>query len=173
MKKISLEGAEYRFSRADMPILIHGTDASGASLYTISLAAGLYARGAELLFLCGYPMAEEEFARQAGPSDGRAVFFTKDHVAGFLRRLEASPEAIVVAKNAELFGDDVFIPVLARTDVVVSGDIARCPSADRILGARFRTNILFSGLGTLDVPKLEKYAAYFASDDRNGTTGLI
>src|SRR5688572_20800369 len=98
MKTIYLDGDELHFGAEDLPVLIHGADSSGASLYTITLAADLYASGTGFLFLCGYPMAEQEFTRQVGAPDARAAFYTQEHVAEFQERAAAG-DRIVIVKN--------------------------------------------------------------------------
>ncbi len=60
VKKILLDGKAFRFGEGDLPCLVHGKDGMGASLFTVSLMAGLHKRGFKLVFLSGYPMARDE-----------------------------------------------------------------------------------------------------------------
>ena len=44
------------FGTADLPMLVSGRDKSGASFYTISIAADLYNSKKKILFFCAFPM---------------------------------------------------------------------------------------------------------------------
>ncbi|MFA5853728.1 MAG: hypothetical protein WC866_01440 [Patescibacteria group bacterium] len=172
MKKILLDEKEIGLDGMDFPILIHGSDGSGASLYTISLAAAAHAEGENLLFLCGFPMAEKEFDTQVGASHPRAHFFTKEHLEEFKARLESTEQNVLFVKNAELFDEDLINSVVRHQRAVISGDIERCAAKALLLAAQFPTRILFSKLGTEDVPELQKYQAFYTGSGRNGLTSL-
>ena len=66
MKQILLDGQTISLTKDNLPMLIQGADGNGASLFSVSVIANLYAQGAKLLFLCGYHMARDEFIEQTG-----------------------------------------------------------------------------------------------------------
>ncbi|MDO8269661.1 MAG: hypothetical protein Q7T54_03260, partial [Candidatus Levybacteria bacterium] len=66
MNTILLNGNVYHFSESSLPILIHGEDHAGSSLFTISLLADLYIQGSKILFFTGYHFAKDEFIKQVG-----------------------------------------------------------------------------------------------------------
>ena len=53
MNKILVNEKEFNFTEENLPILIHGEDKSGASLYTIAIAANLFSQKEKLVILCG------------------------------------------------------------------------------------------------------------------------
>lgn len=173
MKKILLDETEIHFRDANFPIRIHGVDGSGASLYTISLAAHMHADGNEILFLCGYPMAEQEFLQQVGTPSPRAKFYTQERADAFIEQLAlAGDDAVIVVKNAELFSEQVIAAALTHAKVVISGDLERSAAKELLRSRAFTTSILFSALGTEALPELAKYQAAFSSAERRGITRL-
>jgi hypothetical protein len=102
MKNILLDGKEVTsLVPESLPMLIHGEEGSGASLYTICLAAKWYRQSYNILFLCGYPMAEEEFSKQVGSDYKIATFYTKEKVEEFINALKQnlSDKTVVIVKN--------------------------------------------------------------------------
>ena len=64
IKKMLFNERELHFAKSDLPLLIHGDDGYGASLFSVSIMADLYAQGANIVFLCGYDMARDQFVLQ-------------------------------------------------------------------------------------------------------------
>lgn len=175
MFKILLDGEEKQFSLDSLPILIHGEDGSGASLYTVSFAANLYSQGFTILFLCGYPMAEEEFAKQVGSGYGnKARFFTKERIEEFKKVLASknNDKKVIVIKNIELFGEDVFDLVARKLNIVISGDINKSSFKQAIVDKGFTTQIYFSPLEGVEFPEMNKYEGFVISDKYKGVTSL-
>jgi hypothetical protein len=175
MKKILLDGREVPFLVTDsLPMLIHGTEGSGASLYTVCLAAKWFSQDYRILFLCGYPMAEEEFAQQVGNSYKNVVFYTKDKVEEFKLALnqDLSDNTVVIVKNIELFEDNIFDATKEIERLIISGDIIRSDLKDKLLNRKYVTKVLFSGIEEYDLPKLEKYQGYAVTEDYIGITQL-
>ncbi len=52
------------FTLSDLPMLIHGADGNGASLFSITMAANFFRQGFKILFMSGYHMARDEFREQ-------------------------------------------------------------------------------------------------------------
>lgn len=155
-----------------LPLLIHGREGSGASIYTIVVAAKWFAQGRKVVFLCGYPMAEKQFLEQTGGQ--AAYFFTKEHVSEFKDELARSDadEAVVFIKNIELF-DDVALAAVARfKNVIISGDLGQSALKDSILKMTFVTRVYFSELEGVALPELKKYEGAVVSSDFHGVTKL-
>lgn len=155
-----------------LPMLIHGAEGSGASQYTIALAAKWYSQGYEVIFLCGYPMAEESFVKIVGTST--AKFYTKEKVEEFAEALRngSSVKRIVFIKNIELFSLDVFQLVSAMDTVVISGDLVKSTIANEVLAKKYITKIFFSPLENIVLPQLNKYEGFVMADDFCGVTRL-
>lgn len=178
MNRILLDGKEVGTLVSEvLPMLIFGEDHSGASLYTIALAAKFYSQGSSLLFLCGYPMAEREFIEQVGGKLDirRARFCTRNQIQEFkslLSSIQHPNNAMVVVKNIELFEKGVFDLVSAKQNVVIAGDINQASFKKKILEKKFTTRILFSPLENIHMPSLNKYEGFVMSDDYRGITSL-
>lgn len=160
--RIFLDKKEIMFGEKHLPMVIHGKDGSGASLYTLTLAANFYARGSKILFLCGFPMAHEEFLKQAG-NDDRATFCVKEEVERFRALLEENndlDDTLIVIKNIELFSEDIFDLASAKRKCIVSGDVGKSPFKEKILAKKYSTKIFYSPLEGEDVPPLEKYHGF-------------
>lgn len=155
-----------------LPMLIHGAEGSGASLYTIALAAKFYQEGYAIVFLCGYPMAEEEFKKITG--DSNAKFFTKDKQAEFKYELGSSAlsKTIVFIKNVELFQDDILGAIGNQKNIVLSGNVLDSSLTDKILSKEYTTKVYFSDIKDVKLPKLNKYEGWVVSGDFQGVTKL-
>lgn len=152
-----------------LPILIHGVEGSGASMYTIALAAQWFKQGYKILFLCGYPMAEEEFTRLVG-KHASAVFYTKDNVENFKKEVVDS-DTIVIVKNIELFGADIVNSVTTKC-LIVSGNLNKCSFKEELLTLTFVSEVYFSGLDDKSFPELKKYEGLVISGELKGITKL-
>ncbi|MCC6563682.1 hypothetical protein IT087_02210 [Candidatus Uhrbacteria bacterium] len=157
-----------------LPMLIHGAEGSGASLYTICLAAKWFSQKYQVLFLCGFPMAEEEFAKQVDGKYATVHFFTKEKVEEFKQavKLKGSSETIIFIKNAELFDEGVFNLIEEFDNRVISGDIEEARSKQKILSKKYVTYVYFSPLHDVKLPKLNKYEGFLVSGDYQGVTKL-
>jgi hypothetical protein len=172
MNNILLDGATFNFSQNNLPLLIHGTEGSGASLLTITIAANLYARGSKIIFLCGYLMAEEEFLKQTNhvPSAGEVSFYTKEHIDEYKQKSASLPDEgdhIVIIKNIELFSKDIFDTVSMHTKVIISGDLNACHFKEMVLSRLYNSKIIFSPLEDIVLPGLKKYEGFFVSENRS------
>ncbi len=159
-----------QLNQKNLPMLIHGEEGSGSSLYTIALAAKWFQQGYIILFLCGYQMAEEEFRRIAGKKDS-ARFFTKDRWKEFGKEFSlTSNKRIVFIKNIELFNSDVLRLVSTEKNLVLSGDINKSNLKDMILQKQYMTKIYFSDFSDIKFPLLGKYEGLLVSANINGIT---
>lgn len=175
MRKILVDKEEDKsliFSK--LPIFIHGLEGSGASIYTIILATKYFLQGYKILFLCGYPMAEEAFSKEVGNTHHSAKFFTKEKVQDFLHALnqEISDETIIVVKNIELFGEEILEAINRLDNIIISGDITQSRLKGELAKKKFETEIYFSHFEGKSLPQLEKYTGYILSDNYSGVTSL-
>ena len=173
MKKINLNEEEYKFSRDDMPILIHGEDHAGASFYTLSLIANLSLEGQKVLVLCGYPMAQEQFEKQVEGFGHSTVFYTKEGEQDFLHALASTNDNdIILIKNIELFDGSIIEPVLNKKNFIISGDLGKCVYKDKILEKSLNTKIFFSGIPGIEIPPLQRFEGFFMSKKAQGVTKI-
>lgn len=172
MNKILLEGEELDLPEVKFPVLVHGEEGTGASLYTISLAANLYSKGSNIIFLCGYAMAREEFVKQVGEVEaGRIKFFTKDQVQDFKNALsDFNEDVIIFIKNIELFGEDILRLTIHKDKVIISGDINKYELINELFQKHFATKIIFSEMSGMELPKLREYEGYFETTNLVGKT---
>ena len=158
-----------------LPLLIHGSEGSGASLYTICLAAKWFKQGYDVVFLCGFPMAEQQFAQQVGGGYDRVRFYTQEKRETFERVVstESLENTIVVIKNVELF-PGVADWVASLPSLIISGDINQAQDKERIRALRFVTSIYFSPLESGDglVRGINKYEGVVVSEGYRGITKL-
>jgi hypothetical protein len=175
MNRILVDGEEKEFIKESLPILIHGEEGSGASLYTVSLVANFYQQGFPVLFLCGFSMAEEEFAKQVGKEYGdKARFFTQEKVEVFKKILasENTNHVVIVIKNIELFAEDVFDLVSEKQNLIISGDVNKSGIKNKILEEKFTTQIYFSPFESIELPALNKYEGFVIGGDYKGISSL-
>jgi hypothetical protein len=157
-----------------LPMLIHGKHGSGASLYTICMAAQWFSQGYSILFLSGYPMAEQAFAKEVGSKYSNAKFYTLDTYDEFITvlRADVSDNTIVIIKNIDLFYDRIINKIKNLQNVIISGDISNIHGKDPLLNTNFSTEIYFSSLNNKKLPPLENYQGYVYSKTYQGFTKL-
>lgn len=156
-----------------LPMLIHGADKSGASMYTIALAAKWFSQSYDILFLCGFPMAEEAFSKLVDREKGQADFFTKEQVAEFIKKAESTTDkTIIVIKNIELFDNEPLQAILDKKQIILSGDINKASVKDDILGISFASKVYFSEFANVDISNLAKYSGLMISNNYSGITKL-
>ena len=174
MNTILVNQEELNLKENDFPMLIHGEEGSGASLYTITMAVNLFSQDFFLVFLCGYPMAEEEFKKQLGMDSykDKVVFYTKENVSEFKKFVNNSnnTKRIIFIKNIELFDEDVLDLILTRNNIILSGNVEKCGSKQKILNKKFNTKIFFSSLENMTFKLLQKYEGFLVSNNLQGMT---
>jgi hypothetical protein len=191
MKQILLNNQEFKLSGNDLPMLIHGADGNGASLFSVSVVANLYAAGYKLLFTSGYHMARDEFKAQTGVGDEAVlvekasdieeahtksvVFVPRENVELFIQLVASLPDVVkrvIFLKNFDVFDESHFDAVRKLKNVVLAGDLDNCSYRSRILSETWQTRVYFSKPENSDVelPDLPKYAGYLTS---TAHTGLV
>lgn len=168
---------EIHFTLRDLPMLIHGKDKSGASLFAITVAAKLHEQGMKLLVFTAFPMAKEEFLKQIyDPKDVlylesedamedaaryRTIIVQSGNTDLFLRaiaELDDIHERILFIKNIETIQKDIFGSI-SMYPFIVSGDIELNPTQGVFAKTEYVTKILFTPLENDVTPSLEKYQA--------------
>lgn len=192
---MSLDGVSLHFAKSDLPMLIHGKDVYGASLFSVSVMADLYAQGTNIVFLCGYHMARYEFDLQTqsrqdsvvasegfnpGEIEGkRVIFIPSDQpelLVQVLGSLSKPDERVIFFKNFDLFDESVFSTVENLSNVVMMGDIDKCTYKSKLVSKSWETQIFFSVPQTemqMKIPHPEKYKGYMKSNSKNGIVSLI
>jgi hypothetical protein len=174
MNKILVNQKELNFTENNFPVLIHGEEGSGASLYTVTMAVNLFSQNFPIVFLCGYPMAEEEFKKQLDRTSykDKVYFYTKEKVSEFKEVLinANNAESIIFVKNIELFEKDIFDLVLPKNKIILSGDLNKCNAKEQILNTKFNTKIFFSQFHDMKFAVLRKYEGFFVSNNLKGAT---
>ncbi|MBP6883973.1 MAG: hypothetical protein KBC06_01950 [Candidatus Pacebacteria bacterium] len=178
MNKVLLNGDEFECGENNLPLLIHGEDKAGASLFTITFAVNLFASGSKLLFLTGYEMAREEFLKQTTSThkgDDAVIFFLKDEVEEFARYMTTLPDIndrVIVIKNIDLFDEKTFDLIGNKQKIIISGDINKCPYKNKIQQMNFVTKVLFSKLEDNEIPELQKYQGFLTQNHTSGISTI-
>lgn len=157
-----------------LPMLIHGEEGSGASIYTVALAAKWFEQGYNIVFLCGYEMAEQAFTKIIGHKSDRAVFYTKEHVSAFLAALQDLPmKSVLIVKNVELFEPSIFAALKDKHHVVLSGNVDGALARNILLSRTYSTKVYFSPFPEIQLPALQKYEGFLVSENTRVVTRLI
>lgn len=195
IKKILLDDNGLHFSNNDLPLLIHGDDGYGASLFSVSVMADMYAQGANIVFLCGYHMARDEFDLQTQSNQvsvivsenfeiaelkaKRVIFIPSERpelLGQVLQSLGESDKRIVFIKNFDLFDKSIFSVVENVPNLVMMGNIDECAYKAELLDKSWTTEIYFSVPQTevqMNIPELKKYKGYLKSNSKEGIVSLI
>ena len=172
---------EIELKRENLPMMIHGKEHSGASLFSVAVVAGLHNKGNKLLIYTAYPMAKKEFFSQIETKDN--VFYLEDEKD--LEKALLFQTIFVASGNMDLFTkvitnysvtdrvifikniDTIQIPlfsIILPLQLVLSGDFESNPIQKALTDIPYKTKIFFSSLGGEAVPLLEKYQAYIKTN---------
>lgn len=143
---------------AALPIMIHGKEGSGASLFSVVLAAA-FARQRPLVFWSAYPMAKKEFRDELGDA-ARGAAIIEEGDPGLLSEALASaaPDAALFVKNFETLPAALQARLAAHGTLIASGDMEGLAVLPEL--SRFPTRIHFSPLEGAGVPELRKYEGF-------------
>lgn len=164
MREIVLNGLSKSFKGEDFPMLIHGKEGSGASLFSIITAALLCRAEQPVLFWSAYSAAKEELSKELNGNIPKNIYIILEGIedtSPFKEAIETSdPRTIIFAKNCELLPRDIVSRIITCDSFVLSGDFEKLIGVDIDL---FKTKIFFSPLfitGGIQIPILEKYEGY-------------
>ncbi len=178
----------------NLPCLITYQDKSGGSQFSVTLVADLFLRGAKILFLTAYPMAKDNFLEQIIDKEKGVIYVEKEEdfskaqnyqaiiiksgdanlYLQALKKLSDITERIVLIKNMEVFGMEVFDQSLPLQKIIFSGDIDKCVAKKELAEKQYKTIVVFSKPEIslpVKCPELEKYNAYLWSAD--GQEGIV
>ncbi len=177
------------FKYSDFPMLISGKEKTGASLYTITLAANIYAAGNKILFFSAHPMAIEELLKQLGNNHKDIEYVSNNSMvhgsniiiikpgdqklfAQVLEQLPKKEQRIIVVKNFENHSASVK-KIIFRNNIVLSGDIDKSPDAGILCEKGFITKIFFSKPQECPIDKWivpQKYQAIYIKKESRDIT---
>jgi hypothetical protein len=189
---ITLDHHPFQIDESYLPCLINGVDGSGASNFSISLAAELIQNKSKLIFFSAYKMAREKlltFVEQDylyevySPEDAKSIPSEKSLIikSGDLNLLSEVlnsknvEQHVFFIKNIEKYQE--LDPLIWRHDkLLLSGSIADCAYQDKILEVNWKSKIIFSPTQSLPLDgslKLGKYESYLVSAHGEGILRLI
>src|SRR3989339_984954 len=187
----------FKFKAENLPCLIHYPEKMGGSHLSIVLIADLFAQGHKIIFLCGFPMAQEEFMKQVDGDYSHIKFVAnvEDFAgAGEYQTIILRPgnesllhdastmvldfsERIIFIKNIELFSEALFDLVLPRDNIILSGNIDECVAKWKITQKVWSSIIAFNQpqiiIPKLEVPTLDPWTAYYNSPAESGAISVL
>ncbi|MCX6747572.1 MAG: hypothetical protein NTW98_01315, partial [Candidatus Nomurabacteria bacterium] len=136
----------FKFNAENLPCLIHYGENMGGSHLSIVLIADFFAQGHKIVFLCGYPMAEEKFMEQIDKdysnikfvnnmedfpgAEAYQMIMLKNGNESLLYDASVNVpdfnERIIFIKNIEKFKQDTFDLVLPLNNLILSGNVDEC-----------------------------------------------
>ncbi len=182
------------FSVNDLPMLIHGKEHTGSSLFSITMAVHLHSQGNKLLIFTAYPMAKEEFLEQVGHNS--SVFYLENFgdlinaqeyqtiiiksgdvglCANVITNLNDIDSRILFIKNVDIMLNDEIIKNLKiNNNIMLSGDVDLSIYPDFIKNINYQTKIYFSEASLIieDLFPLEKYQACVIKNGNKFIVGL-
>jgi hypothetical protein len=194
MNRILLNNQNLNFSEKDLPCLIHYTQGTGGSHFSVTMIADLFLSGSKILFLTAYPMAKENFLKQvSGHENDIAIVTQKEQIItnkqaiiiesgnenlflDALNSLNDIDERIIFVKNFETFDKNIVLSANHKQKVIISGNLDSSSVKNELLKKQYKTIIQFSKSDSVIkpvCPNLEKYVGYFWQNDREGLIKII
>ena len=194
LQKMFLDNTELHLTEKHLPCLISYEEKTGGSQFSVTLIADLFMRGSKVLFLTAYPMATENFLKQASgtthtiqriekeeditsPSTADMILIKSGDEKLFLKVFSKLPDInqrIIFVKNMEVFSSETIDKVLPLKKLIVSGHLDECELKEKIASKQYASTIFFSQpqTGKFHVPTLEKYTGYLKAQDIEGVVSL-
>lgn len=190
---ITLNNDDFAFTTSHLPCIINGVDGSGASNFSIHLAAQLIQQGNKLVFFTAYPMAKDKLkslvkndllAEVSSSRDidymdqDKTILVNSNDLELFhnvLQSIGVTNDYTVFVKNIESY-DSLGSLVWKYSRLMLSGSIDDCGYADDAMKVNWKSKIMFSSsrnITQIDLPQLEKYEAYLESPDNTGILRLV
>jgi len=152
-------------NREDLPILIHGKEGCGASLFSVKLVAEFVKKGNPLIFWSAYPMAKQEFRKEFNNNiEPHAKIIESENpveLGKVLSEIDAGQTLFI--KNFEVIPSETREMLLKRKLLIIAGDLEKTLTKDEVL--KFPTRIFFSSYPRIKIPALKKYQGYMFSRD--------
>jgi hypothetical protein len=153
-------------NKNDLPIVIHGKEGRGASLFSIKLVAEFVKNGKPLTFWSAYPMAKQEFRKELSNHIPPDVIFIESEDPLKLDKILSDIDAgkTLFVKNFEVIPSETKSKILRRNLLIIAGDLEGILTKEEIL--KFPTRIFFSPFLGIEIPVLEKYQGYMFSENK-------
>ncbi|HEX8965265.1 MAG TPA: hypothetical protein VF820_02445 [Patescibacteria group bacterium] len=187
--KLIFNDSVFHLTEQNIPCLIHGSEHSGSSFFTLALLTDLVMQGRKILFFSASEKAQLNFMQLSLDQKNIANIETigdirkekmkqcllvkADAVDLFfssLQKITDIHERLIVIKNVEYLPESVFDAIANRENVILSGNIDRCQFKQKILDKEFKTKILFSNFDAMmvNLPPLDQYEAIFLGQSTGG-----
>lgn len=187
----------FKFKVENLPCLINYREKMGGSHLSLVLIAELFAQGHKIVFLCGYPAAEEKFMELIDKDYSNIKFVTNledfphavEHQMVMIKNGNESllydasnllpdfKERIIFIKNIEKFGEDTFDLVLPLEKLILSGNVDECIAKWKIPQKNWNTLIAFNQpqviIPNLEVPTLDTWTAYYQNNLESGVISVL
>lgn len=192
--KLIFNDSVFHLTEQNIPCLIHGTEHSGSSFFTLALLADLVLQERKILFFNASEKAQLNFMQLStdqshiGKIDTigdirkqkikQCLLVKADAVDLFfstLQKVTDIDERLIFIKNIEFLPEGVFDAIATRENVILSGNIDRCLYKQKILEKEFRTKILFSNFDAMmvNLPPLDQYEAIFLGQSTGGLIHVV
>lgn len=193
MNSILLNDEEYHFSETDLPCLVHYGAGVGGSLFSVSMVVDLFRQGSKILFLTGYPMAQDNFLEQISGQENKVIIAhgieqlleekqviiiesgNHDLFMKALSKLGDIEDRIIFIKNFDILNTDIVKAASQYGKAIISGDLDSSPLREYLRDLKFTTIIRFSKSSCLlapSCPKLDKYVGYLWQKNKDGLLKL-
>jgi hypothetical protein len=183
------------FTVNDLPMVVHGREHSGSSLFAITMAVHLHSQGNKILMFTAYPMAMEEFISQVG--EDASVFYLEypaqiyeaqsyqtvivrsgdmNLCAFALSNLPDIHTRIAFIKNVEsILTEEIASLLNVNERTLISGDIDSSTAKEFIKNVKYQTKVFFSDSNILpkELPTLKKYQACVIKEINRFIVSLI
>jgi len=175
---ILINKEKFNFTENDFPMLIHGRCKTGASHFSVCLAANLTKNNMKVIFFTAYPEAKDEFRKEINNDETNAIIINSGEEEVFIETLKNVPdlsERVILIKNIENYTSKLFEVVRRSKFVIFSGDMDKCEFVDELIKKDFNTKIFFSQLEKYPQDGLEdllKYHGKIISKIHEGTISL-
>lgn len=179
-KEILFNGEKFDFSKKDLPLLLCGIPHTGSSQFTVNMVVNLLRGGNKVLFFSAFKMAFDNLLAQLKGEnlENNLLIVQWGDSRKFLEVMKSlgnDVETVVVVKNFDTFEWGAIESVINRKNLILSGNIEKASFKEKITEKNFETKIFFSKPEInlcVDVPTLEKYSAYFYSNNKKGIIKL-
>lgn len=179
------ENKEVKVNITDLPMLVHGREHSGASLFPITVASQIHRDGGKLLFFTAYSMAKDEFLTQLEDLAGTVFYLESENdilKAGefqtiivksgderlFLSVLEELPnlsDYTPFIKNVEVITEPDIVGYATSRPSIIAGDVTKSIFKDDLLSVEYSTTVMFTPFEEGQFANLQKYQAKMSGKD--------
>jgi|SRR3989338_874951 len=136
---------DFVFNEERLPILIHGEEGSGASFFSVCVAAQYYLNGSKLIFFSLKEAAKEEFKKIIANREGDVIFCPSGNSDKALEIISSADSGyLIFIKNIEETLTRELLSLIMSRKFILSGDLDKSILKDQIMNLDFETKIAFS-----------------------------